>query len=503
MKRRDWAPTLFLSLSLADPIKVITIGLLEGISLQSINHLVQSNYCQLQASFSLSTRRKPEELIDTISNTLPDIIIIAGGTNQGASRSVLRLANYLSLAIGLLPEELHPEILFVGNENLREDIESLLGGSQHLHIAPNIRPNLTDENIAPAAKMFEEILEKVQAGKITGFSRLRDLSTEHFLPTANAFGRTIQFLSHVVDFPKGVLGIDLGATNISVAAAFSGKLTLNVFSELGMGRGLKNVLLETHLDQIKRWIPLNISDKDILNYLYNKAHQAQTLPALEEDLAIEQAVARQAIRLAIGKSIPSFPKDALYPLPGTVPWFDRIILSGSTLSDAPRTAQSLLMILDAVQPVGVSTIVLDQSNIASAIGASAEINPLLSVQVLESNAFINLATVISPVSKVKKKGTILRLQMIREGEKQPIVEVEAGAFISIPLPMGKAADIFIQPLQNVDIGLGRGNGGWVRRVVGGRFGLIIDARGRAIEMPADPQARIEQLREWQQVLVDA
>ena len=497
------ANALTVTFSGGPPIKVITIGLLEGISLQSINRLVQSNYCQLLASFSLTSRRKPEELIDTISNTLPDIIIIAGGTNQGASRSVLRLANYLSLAIGLLPQELHPEILFVGNENLREDIESLLGGNQKLHIAANIRPNLEDENIAPAAKVFEEILERVQAKKINGFEQLRDLSTEHFLPTATAFGRTIQFLSHVVDFPKGVLGIDLGATTTTIAAAFAGKLILNVYSELGMGRGMKKVLQETHLEQIKRWLPLNISDKDILNYLYNKAHQAQTLPALEEDLAIEQAAARQAIRLAIGKSIPSFPKDALYPLPGTVPWFDRIIVTGSTLSDAPRNAQSLLMVLDAVQPVGVSTIILDQSNIASAIGAGAEINPLLSVQVLESNSFINLATVISPVSKFKKKGTILRLQMIREGEKQPIVEVEAGDFISIPLPMGKAADIFMQPLQNVDIGLGRGNGGWVRRVVGGRFGIIVDARGRAIEMPSDPQARIDQLREWQQVLVDA
>jgi len=162
-----------------------------------------------------------------------------------------------------------------------------------------------------------------------------------------------------------------------------------------------------------------------------------------------------------------------------------------------------MMLLDAVQPIGITTIILDQSSIASAIGAGAEINPLLSVQLLESNSFINLATVVSPVSQTKKKGPILRIQMIRGGEKQPIIEIEAGDFISIPLPMGKAADIFIQPLQNVDIGLGRGNSGWVRRVVGGRFGLIIDARGRAIEMPNDPQARIDQLLKWQQVLADA
>ncbi len=483
-------------------IKVITIGLLEGISLQSLNHLVHSNYCQLAASFSLNSRRKPEELIDTISSSLADIILFAGGTNRGAARSVLRLANYLSLAINLLPENLQPEILFVGNENVRDEIEGLLGGQGKLHFAANIRPDLNAENIAPAAKVFEDLIEEVQERKTNGLYQLKNLSAQHFLPTANAFGRTIQFLSHVIDFPKGMLGIDLGATNTSVAAAFAGELNLKIYSELGMGRGMNKLLQETHLEQIKRWIPINIPDVEILNYLYNKALHPQMLPASENELAIEQAASRQVMRLAIGKSIPGFPTEAIYPLPGTVPWFDRILVSGSTLGKAPRYAQSLMMVLDAVQPVGIATIILDQGNIASALGAGAESNPLLSIQVLESNSFINLATVISPVTKAKKKGLILRLQMVRDGEKQPIVEIKAGDFISIPLPMGKAADIFIQPLQNMDIGLGPGNGGWVRRVVGGRFGIIVDARGRPIEMPADPQERIEQLLSWQQVLIE-
>jgi hypothetical protein len=477
-------------------IKVMTVGLLQGLSLQSLNHLVQSNYCHLVASFNLAARRKPEELIDTISSTLPEIILLAGGTNRGAARSVLRLANYLSLAINLLPESIQPEILFAGNEKLHGEIEGLLGAHGKLHFAPNIRPNLNAENIGPAAKIFEGLIDDIQERKTRGLDQLRELSGQHFLPTANAFGRTIQFLSHVVDVPKGMLGIDLGASNTCIAAAFGGELTLNVYSQLGMGKGISKLLEETHLEQIKRWLPINIPDTDILNYLYNKPLQPQMLPASEIALAIEHAAARQVMRLAIGKSIPSFPTDAIYPLPGTVPWFDRILVSGSTLSEAPQYSQSLMMVLDAIQPMGISTIILDQSNIAAALGAGAEINSLLSIQVLESNSFINLATVISPISKFKTKGLILQLQIIRDGKKQAIVKVNAGDFLSVPLPIGKTADIFIQPLQNMDIGLGPGNGGWVRRVVGGRFGIIIDARGRPIEMPTDAEKRIDKILSW-------
>ena len=496
------ASALAATFSGGPPAKVITIGLLEGYSLQSVNHLVQSNYCRLLESFTLGARRNPEELIDTITRLLPDIIFVAGGTNSGASRSVIRMTSYLSLAIGLLPDDLKPEVLFVGNESLHDEVENLLGSTGKLHFAPNIRPNLDEENIGPAAKIFERLLFLVLSKTNTGFNQLTRLSSGHFSPSAAAFGRTIQFLSSVVDYPKGMLGIDLGATNTLIASAFDGELNLNVYSDLGIGSGLTGLLKETHIEQIKRWLPLPIPDRDILRYLYNKPLQAQTLPANQEELAIEQAAARQIIRLAIGRSLPSFHKEGIYPLPETVPWFDRILVSGSTISEAPSYSQALMMILDAVQPVGIASIVLDQSNLATALGASADIDPLLAVQVLESNSFINLATVITPVSKAPKRGLILRLQVVREGEKQPIVEVEAGDFVSVPLPPGKAADIFIQPLQNTNIGLGNGNGGWVRRVAGSHFGLVIDARGRPIKMPLEAQDRIALLHQWQQTLAN-
>jgi hypothetical protein len=121
---------------------------------------------------------------------------------------------------------------------------------------------------------------------------------------------------------------------------------------------------------------------------------------------------------------------------------------------------------------------------------------LLAVHVLESNAFMNLGTVISPVGRARGD-LLLRVQMVRDGQKEPVVDIKAGGIQVLPLPVGKIADLYVQPMPNVNIGLGSGRGGWVRRVVGGAFGLIIDGRGRPVQVPAAINRRQETLKAWQ------
>jgi hypothetical protein len=483
----------------APALKAIVVGVLGEVSLASVNKLVNSSYCRVVESFSLNDRRKPEIIIDAICQTLPDLIVLAGGTNRGASRSVVRLATYLALAINLIPETERPQILFVGNENLQEEIDNLLGSLTKVRHAANIRPGLDLEYLGPAREELAEIYFNIQSGKLPGLKELSDLGEGRLLSSATAFGRVVRFLGTVIDPPKGVLGIDLGASNTSVASAFGGDLQLHVFSDLGMGGSLTGMIAETHLSQLMRWIPFDLNEDVVLDYVHNKPLFPQTLPTTPEELAIEQAAARQTMRLAIGKSLPMFPSGAIYPLPGTVPWFDRFFVCGWGVARAPRQDQSLLMILDAVQPVGIATIILDQNNLVGAVGAGAEIDPLLAVHVLESNAFVNLGTVISPVGK-PRGGMLLRIQVVREGQKEPVVDIKAGGIQVIPLPAGKVADVYVQPMPHVNIGLGAGRGGWVRRVVGGVFGLVIDGRGRPIQVPGAFNHRAETLQAWQDAL---
>ena len=80
-----------------------------------------------------------------------------------------------------------------------------------------------------------------------------------------------------------------------------------------------------------------------------------------------------------------------------MPRTDPILISGGGIVLSPRPGQTLLAALDGLQPVGISTLLLDSSRAAPAIGAVAGIKPLAAASALDSGAFVSLGTVISPV----------------------------------------------------------------------------------------------------------
>jgi hypothetical protein len=137
------------------------------------------------------------------------------------------------------------------------------------------------------------------------------------------------------------------------------------------------------LSDILRWLPIDISEKELRNYIYNKALYPKSLPMGAEELAIEQALACQAMLLAVRQARKAYSPDVLGYLPGLLPWFEPIIASGSVLTKAPSHDQALMMVLNGLQPTGVTTIAVDRNNLAASLGATASVAPLLTVQSLE------------------------------------------------------------------------------------------------------------------------
>ncbi len=209
------------------------------------------------------------------------------------------------------------------------------------------------------------------------------------MPNSTAFGRIIQFLSKVYDPTKGVLGVDVGASATTIASAFDGELSIGVYPEYGLGQGLSGLLDDVSVEEIQRWIPLEVGTDYIRDYVFNKTIYPASLPVTEEDLAVEQALTRHAIRCAITSATAGFPNKIGQSADGLLPWFEPIVATGSVLTQAPSSGHSLLTLLDALQPTSITTIVLDQSNLTAPLGAAASVKPVLSVQVLESSAFLS------------------------------------------------------------------------------------------------------------------
>jgi hypothetical protein len=79
---------------------------------------------------------------------------------------------------------------------------------------------------------------------------------------------------------------------------------------------------------------------------------------------------------------------------------------------------------------------------------------------------------------------------------ETVVDVKYGSLEVIPVPVAQAARLQVQPLHRFDVGMGGPGVGGKVEVTGGAMGVVIDARGRPLALPADPARRVELVRKW-------
>ena len=488
--------TCAVTFSAGPAFKVVAVGLLEDVSLESILRLANTTYTGVIDSISLNDRRKGETRIDTIMKLRPDMVLVAGGTDGGASHSVINILEAVGLACYLMPENQRPEVLFAGNEDLQDEILATLGKVANVHFAANVRPNLETERLNSAQIELNNIFRRLRIRQINGVDELDAWSGGHIVPGASAFGRVIHFLSKAYASSRGVLGVDVGASATIVAAAYEDDLSVSVFPQLGLGRGAADLVKQEALEQVAQWLPLEIPPRYLQEYMINKELYPSSLPVTVEDMAIEQAMARVALQIALKKFRPGLPPGLKPSSGGLLPNFRITVASGSVLTKAPSLGQSLLMLLDGIQPTGMTTLGLDINHLAGALGAAAALNPILTVQVLDAATFQYLGTVISPIGVADTGVPILRVRMVRDNSEEVTLDVQQGNLEVLPLATGKTATLYLQPYHRYDVGMGGPGRGGKLTVFGGALGVIIDARGRPLRTSADPQKRQELYRKW-------
>ena len=482
---------LVLTVSAGPEIRVAVTGLLPDVSVGSAQNLIRTTYGKIVEVIGLNDRRSAELKMDAILSARPDLIILSGGTESGANRSVLRLAELILMVCRVLPQEKRPDLLYAGNSTLAKKIQAVMGKWTNVYIAPNIRPTIDVEDLGPAETVMNDVVSKIRSRQIGGLQSLAAISSLPPLPSSRAFGRVVRFLSKVYDPVKGVLGVDLGASNTTIAAAFAGNLSVNVLP-LGMGMNIKAVLMEGGLSELMQWLPLHLSESVVRDYIWQKSIHPDMVPYTGEALAIEQAAARRLLQMAVQKTRNNWPPRVLS--------FEPILASGAVLTNVPSTSQSLLMLLDGIQPIGVTTFILDQNGLTSSLGAIGEINSILPVQVLESKAFINLGTVISPISQAKYGTPILQVRLEYDDGNEAQFKIQQGTIVSLPLQPGQTAHIHLNPLRRTEIGVFGKRSLNSFKIVGGVCGAVIDARGRPITLPADDSRRRELMKKWRMSL---
>lgn len=478
--------------STAQPLDVLLVGLFDEVSITSARKALRSVYHHEKDRLTLSDQRPPHEQVGAVVQSQPDLIFIAGGTDGGAEDRLLQIIESVGLGMSVMSDSREPQVIFAGNIKLRERVQNMLGEYANVQMANNLRPTLETEQLDDAIRLITNLYEDLKINALPGVQELRDWSSYPILPTARAFGGICHYLAALHKQP--LLGVDLGSNSVSLVMATPDQTRVSIHSELGTGYPVINLLERVSMDEVRQWVPVEISASETADYIFNKSLHPFAISTEEKALQLEQAVARTLIRCAAE----SAGRDARWPLLNgqlTPPPFGMLLARGSTLANAPRPGQIILMLLDALQPTGIFSIALDRYGVLPALGALAAHQPLAVIQTLEAGVLSDLGWVIAPTGKgqLGRKAldvTIESDQISFEGE------IEYGKIEIFPIAPGKSAKVTVKPTGRFDIGFGPGQGKKMTLMGGLAGGLVIDARGRPFTLPRDVSDRRSLMRKW-------
>lgn len=471
-------------------LNIVVFGLLNEVSLESGRKLAYATYARLIEAIGINDRRPLNIQLDAVLGAKPDILVFTGGTEGGAKRSMARTSELIVSALQLMPRERRPQVLYCGNSSLAGKLQESIDRFSGVRVAPNIRPSLDREILEPAMEELGALTMEKVFEKVSGLQRISALCSVPPRLSNHAFHRVIRFLGQQYDPAKGVLGLDVGASYTVASFARQQSSVLNTFN-YGLGEGIAALLERTKIQDITRWLPEPINDEDARDYLWQRSLYPQNIARTTEELALELAAVRQILRLAM------FDLNTRLTLP--TDRFEPIVISGSALNRTVTPVQSLLTILDGIQPLGICPLILDKHGVMPVLGAIAEFNPLLAVQVLESTAFTNLATVVNIDSKARYGVTVMNARLNYADGSYLDAEVKQGSIISLPLAQGMSGELEVRMLRRGEIEESAITNEPVK-VKGGVCGLVLDARGRPVKLSAKDDVRRARFKEWENLL---
>ncbi len=495
-------------------LKMTVTGLMGALSGESSQRAALGAGAVVMDVISMDDGRLVLERIKRIQNLRPDIILIAGGTDGGNPSHVLAIAEYVAAAEPKprWGEGYQLPVIFAGNSQARDLVARVLGDKVSISMVDNIRPTMEEEVLEPVRDEIHRLFLDHVMAHAPGYSQLLDMVHAPVIPTPAAVGGV---LSDVAEhYGVNVVGVDIGGATTDVFSVFDGQFHRSVSANIGMSYSMGNVFVQARPEHITRWLPFSYSEDSLRDWHFNKMIRPTTLPETLDDLILEQAVAREAIRLSFahhlslavelkGVKVNRSFDNALdqtgtgQPLvdPGRI---DVIVGSGGAVSHAPRRSQAAMMMIDGIQPIGVCRLYVDNVFLLPHLGAVSKVSPEIAREVLFRDCLVPLGTCIAGSGSARKGRLLARLKLEPEEGPATDEEIRAGQIKVLPLEAGERVRVEIIPRGKSDFGAGPGKR-LTAYVHGGAVGLILDGRGR----PLEEQARRRTWRdvsEWSQAV---
>lgn len=456
--------------------------------------------------------RLPHERIERIRHLRPDMILLSGGIDGGTVKHVVELAELIEAAKPKprLGASYNLPVIYAGNVEAREKVKERLEDVTDLQVVKNLRPTLEQENLGPAREKIHDLFMEHVMAQAPGYKKLMDMTDAPIMPTPGAVGLLIQTIAEEEEID--VVGVDIGGATTDVFSVFEGTFNRTVSANLGMSYSIANVLAETGLENIVRWVPFSIDPNSLRNRIVNKMIRPTTIPQTLKELKLEQAIAREALRLAFEqhKSFATtlkgvqrardisdtFDQSMAGETLVNLASLDLIVGSGGVLSHAPRRQQAMLMMIDAFLPEGVTELAVDSIFMMPQLGVLSTLHKQAATQVFHKDCLIHLGTCVAPVGSLKKPKEVLKVDLSLSNGDSLNETLSLGDLLLTPLSYDETAKGTITPLNGFNLGNGKNDAVNVE-LRGGVVGLVFDARGRRpFNLPESQEAKISALNRW-------
>lgn len=481
-------------------LRTALLGLSKAGSLAAGRALAASLPVELVAAFGLSDLADPPAVVNRLMALAPSLLIITGGSDGGSHEPVAAWIEAARTVCKLLPRGARPAVIFAGNPDLRERVSRRLEPHTVVRIAPNIQPQAGRLDLAPAQALVEQFVLQDWLDSLPGWKDLTRLAGGQTASLALGLSRMVRFLSRSMAGDaslRGVAAVDLGGGHQTLALGRAGEAAV---VSTPFWQDCEAETLQDVLPAVRHWLAEDLPEAQVAAYLHSRAAHPSLVPASAEDSAIELALARARLQRLVGRAAALYPNFPGMAPPGLTGHFEPVIAGGAVFSGAPNPGQTMLALLDGLQPRGVTTMVLDQYHLLPILGAIAGDLPILPVHLLETNVFQNLGTAIIPTSPAPVGETILTVQVQKESGPSFSVEVPQGMLRRIVVQVDEPAILTLTPARETDVGFGGPGLAGRLKVIGGALGVVIDARGRPLVLPAEAEARVALLQRWQWTL---
>jgi uncharacterized protein (TIGR01319 family) len=502
-------------------LQMMVAGVVRSMTAESAERAALGAGAIVMDVIASNDKRLPHQQIERIRHLRPDMILLSGGIDGGTTTHVVEIAELISAADPRprLGSSYKLPVIYAGNKNAAVEVQKVLKEKVDLKTVDNLRPVLERENLGPAREeIHEQFMEHVMA-QAPGYKKLMSWADAPIMPTPGAVGLIIQTIADQYNIEA--LGVDIGGATTDVFSVFrpgGGKPVFNrtVSANLGMSYSISNVFAEATVPMVMRWVPFEMDERDLRNRVKNKMIRPTTIPQSLEELVFEQAIAKEALRLAFiqHKNFATTLKgvqqqrtiaDAFEQTTSgetivNMMSLDMLIGSGGVLSHAPRRQQSAFMMIDAFLPEGITRLAVDSIFMMPQLGVLTEVQPKAATEVFEKDCLIHLGTCICPAGVSKKGGPVMKYKIeFPDGTVEGTLnhlEMKRFEFGLGDDGLPRKAKAVFEPEKFYDVGAGKGNK-VEAEINGGVVGIILDGRGRPFDLSTlSEKERVSHLKQW-------